>query len=92
MDLSHVPQELAVSFPQSQVLLTLEIYVKRNTVVTAGKKSSILESEEAETVASTPPSQIPLTSGDTTTTTTQRRRDLPSAGARRGKSEGKKRV
>ena len=65
MDLSQAPQEFTISFPQSQVLIHLEVYVKRNT-----KKSSMIESEELETLASTPPSQAPLSS-------TQRRRDLP---------------
>ena len=46
----------------------------------------MIESEEAETMSSTPPSQVPLTQ-------TKRRRDLPTLnGQRRGKSEGKKQV
>jgi hypothetical protein len=64
----------------------LEVYVKRNNFTDlALKKSSVIESEEAETAASTPPTQIPLVA-------TQRRRDVPASGGRRGKSEGKKRV
>ncbi len=63
----------------------MEVFVKRNSPDQQVKKSSVIESEEAETVSSTPPSQIPLVS-------TQRRRDVPNTGGRRGKSEGKKRV
>ena len=60
--------------------------MKRNTPTDQIiKKSSLIESEDTETISSTPPSQIPIVA-------TQRRRDVPSAGGRRGKSEGKKRV
>lgn len=67
----------------------MEVYVKRNSTLMIGsglKNPSMVESEEgADTLSSTPPSQIPVSQ-------TNRRRDLPSNGGRRGKSEGKKQV
>jgi hypothetical protein len=53
MDLSKASQELRVIFEQSQVAITLEVYLKKNDIKSSTIAVETVETQE--TAASTPP-------------------------------------